>query len=194
LGQPQEARAWLEQAGALAERAGDSWLKAFAVNNQGEIARVVGDYDAARRYYEETRRHYMDADAKGDEARLAHNFAYLEQQAGDLDRADELFRESLEQFVSLGNKRGIVECLAGLAGVAARRGHPEWAARLLGACEHLLTSFGAAWWPADRVEIDRSLALVEEQLADRDRLQALLDEGRGFTLQAALVVGKEGIG
>jgi predicted ATPase len=186
LGQPEEARGWLEQAESIAAEEGDSWLKAFAANNKGEVARVEGDYLLAQGYYEETERLFQDADAIGDQARLVHTFGYLAQHAGDFARANALFGESLTQFIALGNKRGIAECLAGLAGVAARRGEPEWAAPLLAAAEQLLTSFGAAWWPADRVEFDRNMSLTADKIGDADRFQFLLAEGRKFSFEKAL--------
>ena len=194
LGKLEEALGWLDQAEAIAAQAGDAWLKAFTANNRGEVARVEGDYALARRYYEETERHYLEADAKGDQARLVHTFGYLAQHAGDLAQAEALFAESLARFIALGNQRGIAECLAGLAGVAARRGSPDWAAPLLGAAEQLLTSSGAAWWPADRVEFDRNLALIAEQIGDADRLEALLSEGRAFSFEAALAYIEPGSG
>ncbi|HUF37473.1 MAG TPA: adenylate/guanylate cyclase domain-containing protein [Anaerolineales bacterium] len=192
LGKSEEARGWLDQAESIAAQEGDSWLKAFATNNKGEVARVEGDYGRAQAYYEETERLFQDADARGDQARLVHTYGYLEQHAGNLDRAERLFRESLDQFIALGNKRGIAECMAGLAGVAARRGEPGWAAPLLAAAGRLLTSFGAAWWPADRVEFDRNMALLAEKIDDPKQLQTLLDQGSSFSLERALAYAQAG--
>ena len=47
-------RAWLEKALAEAGAIGDSWLLSFALNNLGEVARTLGQYDRARTYYEQS--------------------------------------------------------------------------------------------------------------------------------------------
>ena len=194
LGAPDEASDWLARAAAIASQIGEPWLQAFAENNMGEVARVRGEYEVARSHYERTELLYKKADALGDQARLVHTMAYIEQHTGNLDRAEDLFRESLSQFVTLGNKRGIAECLAGLAGVAARRGAADWAAPLLAAGGEILTGSGAAWWPADRVEYERNLALIEAAIGNADRFNELLQQGRSFSLEDALAYVEAGEG
>ena len=96
-------------------------------------------------------------------------FGYIAQHKGDLEEAKALFYEGLNDFRELGNQRGIAECLAGLAGLAAEQGKGEWAAPLLSAAESQLKALGSDWWPADRVEIERA----------RDRLQSTLQDEFG---------------
>jgi predicted ATPase/class 3 adenylate cyclase len=187
LGQGDIAAAldYLERGEKIARQIGDPWQIAFAVNNRGEVARVLGEYDKAKRYYVETEQFYRQADAIGDQARLVHTMAYIAQHEGDLETAESRFRESLESFLELGNKRGIAECLAGLAGLAAERGQFEWAVPLLAASEALLTSFGAAWWPADRVEFEHSLEVTRSALEPVE-FEALWNEGQSFSLEQAV--------
>ena len=64
------------------------------------------------------------------------------------------FRKSLNMFRQLGNRRGMAECMAGLAGLKARQGDAEWGAVMLSAAETVLKVTGGAWWPADRVEVE----------------------------------------
>lgn len=161
LGNLDEARALLHEAQGLAAQVRDPWLIAFAANNLGEVARVERDFEKARPYYEETHRQYALAGAKGDQARLVYTFGCLEMHDGKFAHAEACFRESLSAFLSLGNKRGIAECLAALAGLGAIQGRTAWAAPLLAAAEGILSSSGAAWWPADRVEIEAFKARIE---------------------------------
>jgi ATP/maltotriose-dependent transcriptional regulator MalT len=179
------ALSYLEKGETIARQIGDSWQIAFAVNNRGEVARVLGEYDKAHRYYVETEQLYQQADAIGDQARLVHTLAYIAQHEGDLEVAETRFRESLEDFLELGNKRGIAECLAGLAGLGAERGEVEWAVPLLAASESLLTSFGAAWWPADRVEFERSLESTRTALEPAE-FEELWNQGEAFSLEEAV--------
>jgi predicted ATPase len=187
LGQGDIAAAleYLEKAETIARQIGDPWQIAFAVNNRGEVARVLGEYDKAKRYYVETEQLYQQADAKGDQARLIHTLAYIAQHEGDLEVAEARFRESLESFLELGNKRGIAECLAGLAGLAAERKEFDWAVPLLAASEALLTSFGAAWWPADRVEFERNLEFTRSAL-EQAEFEELWNQGKTFSLEEAV--------
>ena len=66
-------------------------------------------------------------------------------------------------FRRLGNRRGIAECLAGLAGLKAQQGQTEWGAILLSAAESLLKAKGNAWWPADRVMRSAMSKLFREE-------------------------------
>ena len=179
------ALVYLERGEKIARQIGDSWQIAFAVNNRGEVARVQGEYAQAHRYYIETEQLYQQADAVGDQARLVHTLAYIAQHEGDLETAETKFRESLEDFLELGNKRGIAECLAGLAGLAAERGEFEMAVPLMSASEALLNSFGAAWWPADRVEVERNLELMRSAV-EADEFEDLWQKGEKFSLEQAV--------
>jgi predicted ATPase/class 3 adenylate cyclase len=179
------ALSYLEKGETIARHVGDPWQIAFAVNNKGEVARVLGEYDKAHRYYVETEQLYQQADAIGDQARLIHTLAYIAQHEGDLVVAEAKFRESLESFLELGNKRGIAECLVGLAGLATERKELEWAVPLLAASEALLTSFGAAWWPADRVEFERSLESTRTALEPAE-FEELWNQGEAFSLEEAV--------
>ena len=174
LGQASEAISWLDMAMPLLNASGDVWNMAFGLNNYGEVARVQGDYEKAEEYYLRTEQLYEQADAKGDQARLVHNLGYIAQHKGQLAEAHALFLESLEDFRELGNHRGIAECLAGLAGLAAEQGKFAWAVPLLSAAEKQLHAFGGAWWPADRVEIERARQRMETALSEEfDELWAL---------------------
>ena len=93
-------------------------------------------------------------------------------------------------FRELGNKRGIAECLAGLAGLMAEEGQPRRAAALLAAAATLLNTFGAAWWPADRVEYERNLAATRAAL-NKESFGAAWAEGQAMTLEGAIAYASE---
>ena len=186
LGQVEQAERWLREATPLAEQIGDPWQIALCLNNAGEIARARGDYDRARGDYERAEALYRQADALGDHARLIHTLGYMALHDGDAARAEELFHESLAAFRRLGNKRGMAECLGGLAAVAAQRpGAAEWAATLLAAADAQLALSGAAWWPADRVEVERTRAQLRELLGDA-AFEAAWQRGRALKLDVAI--------
>ena len=69
-------------------------------------------------------------------------------------------------FRQLGNRRGMAECMAGLAGLKARRGDAEWGAIMLSAAEVILNVTGGAWWPADRVEVEANQEIIRISLSE----------------------------
>jgi len=190
LGRPEEALRWLEIGLATARALGEPWVITFALNNLGEVARVSGDWNTARGYYEESEALLREMGDKGDLARLVHNLGYTAFHQGDEVRAEALFKRSLTLFRQLGNRRGIAECLAGLASLWARRGQAEPAARLLGAAQALLISRGAAWWPADRVEVQRCQAELESALG-QPAFQIAWQHGQALTLPQAVSLAGE---
>jgi hypothetical protein len=88
-------------------------------------------------------------------------------------------------FRKLGNQRGIAECVAALAELRAAQGHAQWAAMLLGAARTMLNATGAAWWPADRVEYERSLANIRAALP-ADAFAAAWGKGQAMTVEQAM--------
>jgi tetratricopeptide (TPR) repeat protein len=162
----EQALHWLDMARPYMEDSEDPWNLAFMANNYGEIARARGQIDEAEKFYRQTEGWYEQADAVGDQARLVHTFGYIALHQNDHAEAAVLFQKSLADFRTLGNVRGIAECLAGLAAVAAVRDQHSLGAELLGAAHALLEAFGGRWWPADRVEIENTQALLAENLGD----------------------------
>jgi tetratricopeptide (TPR) repeat protein len=184
LGNPEQAIQWLDTAMSGIQNVGDPWLMAFALSNYGEVARAQSQYDKAERFYRQTAEWYERADAPGDQARLVNVFGYIAQHKGNFEEAGALFRESLNDFREFGNQRGIAECLASLAGLAAEQGQYAWAAPLLSAAESRLHALGSDWWPADRVEIER--ARTRLQAALKDEFETFWDQGRGMSLEEAI--------
>jgi predicted ATPase len=164
LGHLERARTYHEEALAETRLIDENWLISFALNNLGEVARTQGQFDLARKYYEECEALLRTTGDKGDVARFVHNLGYIAQHEEEFELAESQFRKSLAMFRRLGNRRGIAECLAGLAGLKAQQGQIERGAILLSAAESILKITGGAWWPADRVEVERNLEMLRSAL------------------------------
>lgn len=165
LGNVKQAQAYHEEALAKARAIQENWLLSFALNNLGEVARTQGQFDLARKYYEECEVLLSTTGDHGDMARFVHSLGYIAQHEEEFEWAEAQFRRSLTMFRRLGNRRGIAECLAGLAGLKAQQGQVEWGATLLNAAEALLKGTGGAWWPADRVEVERNREMMRSAMS-----------------------------
>jgi predicted ATPase len=164
LGNTEKARVYHEEALGEARLINENWLISFALNNLGEVARTQGQFDLARKYYEESESLLRVTGDHGDMARFVHNLGYIAQYEEDFELAESQFRKSLTMFRRLGNRRGISECLAGLAGLKTRQGQTLWGATLLTAAESLLKATGNDWWPADRMEVERNREMMQYTL------------------------------
>jgi len=192
LGDTDQALKWLETAIPIMRETGDNWNLAFALNNYGEVARTLGDYEKAEKYYRQTEELYKQADAKGDQARLVHTLGYIALHKGDFGEARSLFQNSLRDFRRLGNQRGIAECLAALAGLAAAQGQHAWAAPLLSSAESQLKAIGGEWWPADRIEIEHAQEQMRSALGDE--YETLWKQGQAMSSEEALAYVSAAIG
>jgi tetratricopeptide (TPR) repeat protein len=185
LGHLQQARAYHEEALTKARMVNENWLIAFALNNLGEVARTQGQFDQARKYYEECESLLSTTGDRGDIPRFVHNLGYVAQHEENFELAEAQFRKALAMFRRLGNRRGISECLAGLAGLKAQQGQTEWGATLLSAAESLLKSTGGAWWPADRVEVERNREMLRSALP-ADEFAKAQKTGEGMNIDQAI--------
>jgi predicted ATPase/DNA-binding CsgD family transcriptional regulator len=151
----------LETAVRIARDIGDDWSLATLLNGLGDVARARGQYERAAELYQES---VALHDGLGTEPAptLRHNLAYTAMNRGDLPLAAALFGQSLQLYRAYDERRGVAECVIGLAGVAAHTGDRARAAQLLGAAEAMFESLGAQLSPSNRADFSRIVAVVRE--------------------------------
>jgi hypothetical protein len=103
---------------------------------------------------------------------------------------NEIARESLfhgkpRLWQSMGNRRGIIHSLIGLGGIAANRGRPDRAARLLGTVEWLSRQALYVAYGLDRARYERTLDQARSQL-DEATWHAAFSLGQTMTLEQAI--------
>jgi non-specific serine/threonine protein kinase len=179
------ARTRYEQALSIQQQLGGMWGIAQLLNNLGEVARCEGDYGRAAGFYQESLASFRALGSSGDIARSIHNLGRVAHAQHDEQRARACFTESLRLFQQRGNTRGIIECLAGLAGVVGAQGQIERAVRLLGATAAQFEAIGAAMWPADQIDYQRTVAALRAVLGEA-AFAAAWDAGRALTLEQAI--------
>jgi predicted ATPase/class 3 adenylate cyclase len=152
---------------------GDKRGIGISLNMLGDVARCRGEYASARSLYEESLSLRREL---GDDRMIAiaiHNLGYVALHQEDRERAGKLFKESLAIRQRIGHKQGVAYCLAGLAAVAAALHDFDRGAKLWGAAETLLGDIGAYLDPSDRLECDRTVAMVRNALGEEKFKEAL---------------------
>jgi predicted ATPase/DNA-binding CsgD family transcriptional regulator len=153
---------------------------AWALGALGEIARSEGDYERAAVLYEESLSLFLEVGLSP--GWNLHNLGAVAHHRGDTARALDLFKRSLIERKKEGEKEGMAEALAGLAGVAAEMGQPLRTARLFGAAESLREAIPLPIRPYNRAPYDRYLPMARAQL-DEAAFNAAWVEGRAMTLE-----------
>ena len=155
----------------------------WALNSLGDLARLEGDYERAGALYEQALPYARDVGSAV--PWTLHNLGQVAQYQGEHARATALFKESLSLRQQEGEKEGIAEALAGLAGVAAATRQPERAARLFGAAETLRHAIHHDIRRQNREPYDLYLPLARAQLGEAAFSKAWA-EGRAVTLEQAI--------
>ena len=153
----------LEQALLCWRELGDAWGTAQMLNILGDLARAKGDDGPAAARYSEALSLLRQEGLGGTVPSLLHNLGYLSLRRGDTGSARSLFRESLALFRNQGDRRGIADCITGLACVLVSMGQRVRAAQLFGLAEALRELAGATIWPANTADYQRSLTVLRSQ-------------------------------
>jgi tetratricopeptide (TPR) repeat protein len=193
LGNYLEARGYLEEALSVFREFGCKGFAMQILNYLGEAARELDEYEKAEAFYRESLSMKQESGV-GPTWFLSSNLnlGYTVLYRGDDKQAISFFNQALDLSRELGNNEAIIECLAGFAAVAARRGEAELSARLYSAAEvqfqGLLTegkTLDSLIAPVDRREFERYQGICRDRLGEA-AFESAWAEGRGLTLEQAL--------
>lgn len=179
------AESYMEQCYTLGQAVEDRWILASAINNFGELARYQDDHEKAEEFYLESRDLFREVKSPPDVARANHSLGWVMLSRNETDQARTLFEEALNVHEQLGVKRGVVECLVGLAAVIGAHGDAEQAAQLMSFTRGQFADLGAGIWPADVVDSERSLLAIKSRLEPL-AFEAAWAAGQSLTLSQAL--------
>lgn len=122
-GEYEQARHNTVQALKLVSEKGEQWFRAYLLNDLGRLARVMGDYDKAQRYFEASyvlRKRFRDPEGMG----LAlNNLGTLALLKTNFSQALRLFNDSYAIYKDIGDRGGLANALLGLGN--AHRGLDE---------------------------------------------------------------------
>ena len=146
-GDHQRALSVHEEAGQLAQKAGDGFGFAISLNNQAYEAWLTDDVDRAEVLWDECLAAAREAGTSEVAALAISGLGDVALARGDFERAAQWFRDALAIDVELGFPGLEADLCVCLAAVASRQGQLEQAARLLGAAASLRQASGAPELP-----------------------------------------------
>lgn len=171
---------------ALAHELQDEAAIAQGFNMLGELYRLVGDDEQARRAYEQSLATCRETGEQFREAMMLTNLSFVAYNAGEFEKAKQLAEVHLRDMLAMPMKKPCdILGLAVLAGALGRLGEPQKAARLLGASESLREEMGAAFRRQDQRQLDRYVTDARARL-DEDTFDAAWREGQTMSLEQAV--------
>ncbi|MBW3623017.1 MAG: tetratricopeptide repeat protein, partial [Armatimonadetes bacterium] len=189
----------------IARELGDRHGIAMALYDLGEIARQQGRPSEAKTLWEEVQAIDAALGVRGGSVRGALGNLSVEQ--GEYARARRFWTESLNEHVEIGDRKGLIECLEGLASLSLAEGlHPERASteesipkdpdtclaravRLFSATESLRKTLGTPL-PLNRREArERCMAELKERLGS-EAFAAAWANGGGMSMDEAVEYGR----
>jgi predicted ATPase/class 3 adenylate cyclase len=180
-----------EESLALFREAGDRWGIAHTLDNLGTVARQQGNFErAVALHMEGLVLKRVLGDTRGIAASL-FNLGHAAYTQSDYPRAAALYAESLALKRELGATEGIARALEGFALLAGALHRSRRAVQLWAAAEALRGAIGA---PRDQHEQEQygQAVPVQREALGGEAFAAAWDEGRAFSLEAAVALALEG--
>ncbi|MGZ9234513.1 MAG: AfsR/SARP family transcriptional regulator [Anaerolineales bacterium] len=162
-------------------KTGSTWTMIFL----GDAALKHSNPDWARSLYEDTVAILRELGDLNFLAYSVRRLAQLDWQEGHYDDAIAHLQESLNSNQDVEDPRGVIACLAGFAVVAVAQRQFQHAAQLMGAVETQLGSLGIRLLFMDKMEYDRSLAVLRTEL-DEPSLRKYWTKGNGMSLEETI--------
>jgi tetratricopeptide (TPR) repeat protein len=188
---PVSAEALVARGVEAAARSGSPYAIGAAAMARGRMLGLKREPDAAAASFEESMRRFTEI---GD-LRLAlaarSDMAHALRRSGRFDEAMAVYRQTVDEWVHLGNRGAVGSQLENVAYVAIERGELARAATLLGAAEAIreTASSRMAW---DEIgEFEAYVARLREALPGPE-LDAAWSQGRGSSLRTAVELVRAG--
>ena len=188
------ARRLAQQSLEIARCAGNAWQAGAALNVLGDLARTMGDYQAAAGLFEESQVCLHEAGDRSLLLIVQCNAGWVALALGEVDRAMDLHLQVVRQAHHLGAVRTVAHALDGVASVLVRSQQSDRmqrAVKLMGAAEAVRERSGILLELVDRSDFDFCLSTARSTLEERVFLTMWAD-GQAMTLNqvVAYVLGE----
>jgi tetratricopeptide (TPR) repeat protein len=175
----------LTEARQIFEELGDDSGAAWALNQQGDVAREQGDLRGAQTLYERALFAFRSEGDRWGQARSLADLGTIACELGDDPAAFANFSESLDIFQGLEHRRGIARVLEGLACFALAKEDAWRALSVAAAASHLRKLVSAPLPPAEQSKLDQKLERAWQQLGEPEGKKAWT-EGFTMTIEKAI--------
>jgi predicted ATPase len=186
------ARRYFDEAVALRRTSEDGWNFVHLLNGAGDAARLAGDLDRAREIYVDCLKIFRRTASSG-LAGVLHNLAQVAIQQGRFGDARGDLREAVEIFDRVGDRRGVLECVAAAGALALATGDPTGAARLVGGVDAELAANKLSMWPTNLVSHQRTWAALRAALSP-DQLEMATSSNSGLDYDGLLTLAMDVLG
>lgn len=180
-GDARTAMTHLTSALAIQRRLDDVDGLAYTTWRLGQAACLDDRLDDAQALFRESQQVFTRIGDRRGEASVLHAMAYRALLAGDEKEALRGYHDALSLRHALAERDGIIECVEGIAAIAASRGDAVAAARLLSATEAYRARIGAVPPFSERRQIEQAWAGVRGRLT-----MPALDEARWRGVEMSL--------
>jgi tetratricopeptide (TPR) repeat protein len=180
----ESARSYYQKFLNVSREAKDKFNIMWGLTVLGDVAYLQGDFSQMEGYFQACLEACREIGFKMGEIWSPHHLGIAALRMGEDRRAAGLMMESLTMALDYQNSLLIKEGLDGAAGIAVFRGQLARAARLFGAVEVLYSDLFTG--PIDQADRERDIATLRAQM-DETALRTAWDEGRGLTLEQAIL-------
>ena len=178
-----EGRAHTQRAIELAEDAQLAAKFGGLFFNMATLSEIAGDYDQARAYHQRGLELFERDKKRGLYSMHQMGLASLALRAGDWLEADRLARDVWADIAEIRDQQVIMGALLVKSEVYLKAGDPVRAARLMGAADQRMATFGRVLTEFEIVEVNRLRDGLTQALTD-ELFQQEGESGRSMTLDA----------
>jgi predicted ATPase/class 3 adenylate cyclase len=181
---------WLEEAQMIYDQLGNKSGRADILNIFGELAYWQGDYERARRSFEEELALREQLGSSVGELWASLNLAYVLLRQSNLVQARPLFGKVIRRFQETGNMTGLINAVEGVASLSVQEGQVERTALLYAWADAMRQKIRHDRLLPDHTFVERDLAIVQSKLND-SAFASLVAEGGTMSVEKAVILALE---
>lgn len=179
------ADGYIDQAIRISQEAGIEYVTAVALEMKARIAARQKNYAQALKLFEQALSGFQKTYAGFNVLLVKSAVAHLERERGELERALELYRETIIAFRDVGQTGAVAHQLECFGFIAMAWNQTERAVQLFAAADALREKSDTPMTPDEQVYLEEQLKTLHEQM-DSSRFDAIWSAGRAMTMEQAI--------
>ena len=182
---PEMAREYASQSIKVLKEHGHQWGYAIILLGIGMVAKYKGDFKLSRDYLGNILPLFREMGDIQRVAMIQSEFGHMERYEGNLDKAEQAYRETISVWQKIGHGAAVANQLECLAFIAIAHNQDARAARLFGAAEALREKVYIQMSQFERIEYDKQVTELRNGMDDK-AFSNLWAEGRVMTMDQAV--------